>query len=464
MTPALTGGTYVNFLSAEGEKRVQDAYGERTFARLRALKDELDPREPVPASTRTSRRRPEAMQRYDAVIVGARCAGATLATLLGRAGWRVLMVDKDPLGSDTLSTHLVYPNTVARLQQLGVLGRLQDSHRLRPSAYRMRMLGREFAGTFTAVDGHEHCLGIRRPALDRALAQEAIAAGAEARFGERVTGLLGSATREDPICGIVLAGGERIGAPWVFGADGRASFVARSLGLPASDRMAGEMSMLLSYWRGMPVSDHVHLDIEEQAVLTWIPCEDGVDLLVSAGPPDHTHGDREARLRKHLQTLGEFPETIEPGWLDRAERVSEVRVVPEPMLRGFYKQAAGPGWALLGDAGHFKHPGSAQGISDAIEHAIRLADALNGQDRLLRDYGRWRDERASGHYEWSFTLGRFPRRGVTDAIADGLRDDPAAAQDFRDTLTRRVHPGEVFSAERLAAWFGAPEASTSVSG
>jgi hypothetical protein len=43
MAPALTGGTYVNFLSAEGQQRVHDAYGAETFARLQALKDEYDP-------------------------------------------------------------------------------------------------------------------------------------------------------------------------------------------------------------------------------------------------------------------------------------------------------------------------------------------------------------------------------------------------------------------------------------
>ena len=41
--PSLTGGAYINFLSAEGEERVRAAYGEAKFARLQALKDEYDP-------------------------------------------------------------------------------------------------------------------------------------------------------------------------------------------------------------------------------------------------------------------------------------------------------------------------------------------------------------------------------------------------------------------------------------
>ncbi|MDX6637646.1 MAG: hypothetical protein QOJ01_1157, partial [Solirubrobacterales bacterium] len=46
-------------------------------------------------------------------------------------------------------------------------------------------------------------------------------------------------------------------------------------------------------------------------------------------------------------------------------------------MRGFFRRAAGPGWALVGDAGHFKHPGTAQGIGDAVEQAIHVADALS---------------------------------------------------------------------------------------
>jgi FAD/FMN-containing dehydrogenase len=41
--PSLTGGAYINFLSAEGGERVKAAYGAEKFARLQALKDRYDP-------------------------------------------------------------------------------------------------------------------------------------------------------------------------------------------------------------------------------------------------------------------------------------------------------------------------------------------------------------------------------------------------------------------------------------
>ena len=65
------------------------------------------------------------MTDYDAIVVGARCAGSVLATRLGRAGWRVLLVDRATFPSDTVSTHFLFPNTLQRLAALGVMQRLR---------------------------------------------------------------------------------------------------------------------------------------------------------------------------------------------------------------------------------------------------------------------------------------------------------------------------------------------------
>ena len=58
---------------------------------------------------------------YDALIVGARVAGSSLALLLGRQGHRVLMIDRARFPSDTLSTHYIGPAAVPLLARLGVL-------------------------------------------------------------------------------------------------------------------------------------------------------------------------------------------------------------------------------------------------------------------------------------------------------------------------------------------------------
>jgi 2-polyprenyl-6-methoxyphenol hydroxylase-like FAD-dependent oxidoreductase len=395
------------------------------------------------------------MSSYDAVIVGARCAGATLGLELARAGWRVLMVERDELGSDTLSTHALFPNSIARLEELGVMARLQDAHEVPHLMYRLAILGREIAGPFTPIAGFDRLIAPRRVVLDRAIVETAIEAGAEARFGARVTGLIGSGRDDDPVRGVMLADGDRIEAPWVLGADGRASLVANRLGLERVERMSGEFSMLLAYWTGLPPTEYMHLDAREDLVFNWIPCEDGISLLVVSGPAEFTRGGGEVRERRYQEGIRSFPETVDPAWLEGAERITEIRVAPETMMRGFYRRAHGPGWALIGDAGHFKHPATAQGISDAIEQAVHVARSLTDGDRDLEGYEEWRDARAAGHYEWSFQFATFPRPEVTGPIFEGMSRDEEAAQDFRDVLSRRLRPAEALTPERLERWFAA---------
>ena len=64
------------------------------------------------------------MNTYDAIVVGARCAGSPTAMLLARKGYRVLLVDRATFPSDTISTHLIHPPGVTALNRWGLLGRL----------------------------------------------------------------------------------------------------------------------------------------------------------------------------------------------------------------------------------------------------------------------------------------------------------------------------------------------------
>lgn len=391
-------------------------------------------------------------QRYDVVVVGGRVAGSVLATRLAHDGARVAMVDRDELGSDTLSTHAIFPNTLATLDRLGVLAPLLERHEVPLLRYRLRVLGHESIGTFTPVGGFDRCAAPRRVALDRVLAEAALEAGVEGRFGVRVGDLLADGDR---VGGVRLASGEVIEADWTVGADGRASTVASKLGLTKSLPMAGDMAMLLAYWRGLPTTDALSLDVAEHSALSRFPAEDGVELLVVSGKPELTRGGALARERAYLGGLREFPTTLDPEALADAERISEVRSAPETMLRGFFRPASGPGWALIGDSGHFKHPATAQGISDAIEQAIHVADALGGEAGGPNGYGPWRDRRAAGHYEFSFRFGTFPKPEISGPIFAGVASEPASAQDLRDAMSRQVDPARVFSNQNLARWFGA---------
>jgi 2-polyprenyl-6-methoxyphenol hydroxylase-like FAD-dependent oxidoreductase len=394
------------------------------------------------------------MEEKDAVIVGARCAGSTLAIALAKQGWDVTIVDRDTFPSDTISTHGLYPNTLARLEQFGVMDALRASHDVALLGSRLVGLGNEVEGLYTPIDGYDRMAIIRRTALDKAIVDTALAAGADGRFGERVAGLVGSGTDEDPVAGVVLENGDEIRAPWVFGADGRGSTVAGRLGIEKERTQKGEVSFLFGYWRGIPDNGYATLEIHEDEFASRSATEDGLHLLIAMGDAELTRGTDQERRRRYVELLGRFPELVEPGLLEKAEMVGELVVAPESLMRGFLRQPTGPGWALVGDASHFKHPGTAQGIADAVEQAVYVSEQLSGSSPSLVEYEAWRDARAAEHYDWSFSWGRFPHPESAEKLWRGWASDADAGQDLRDSFSRLVEPSQVLTKERLARWFG----------
>ncbi len=398
------------------------------------------------------------MEQCDAIIVGARCAGSALAIGLASRDWDVLVVDRDRFPSTTVSTHGIWPNGVARLSELGILDRLLAAHDVPMYGSVIRGLGHAARGGFTPVRGFDRAIAPRRIALDLAGVAAASATGANVEAGAKVVDLIGSGSDEDPVQGVVLADGRRIHARWVLGADGRSSTVARRLGVPKERPMRGEMSMAYAYWRGIPNDGYGTFHIETGGTLTSVPVEDGLHMLIAAGSPEMVHGTQAERRARYLEFVGGFPATVSPEVLDRATLATEVTYAPETLMRGYFRRPTGPGWALVGDACHFKHPGTAQGIGDALEQGVYVAEALSGPGETLEGYEEWRDARAAEHYEWSFAWGHFPRP-EQEPIFRGWASDPDAGQDLRDSFSRLVEPSVVMSRERLDRWFSATQAT-----
>lgn len=395
---------------------------------------------------------------YDAVVVGARVGGTTVATRLAKAGWRVLLVDRDRFPSDTISTHQIFPNGVQVLEELGALNRLRAAHDVRPLQYSWRVIGHAVAGSFSPVGGHDRMYSVRRTALDAVLMETAVAAGVELRTGVTVQGLVGAGTAGDPARGVVLGDGSTVEAPWVIGADGRTSTVARRLDLAATDPQRGNLAMLFAYWTGLPDSDWCQIDVQNQAALMSAPCEDGAHLLAVSGPPEITRGSAEDRQAAYLDALHHFPAVLNPRLLDHATQVAPVVSVPETMMRGFRRTATGPGWALVGDAGHHKDSITARGISDAFHQAEilvrrigdRLADDPERLDRELREYGDERDAALTPGYEATLTVARLqPPHEDRLALLRAVQSDPELTSIYFDMFAGVVGAGALYTPRLL---------------
>src|SRR5689334_8424691 len=159
---------------------------------------------------------------YDVIIAGARCGGAATALLLAQAGVRVLLIDRQALGSDTMSTHAIMRAGVLQLDRWGLLQRLL-SQRTPPIGTTTFHYGpTPVRVAIKPEHGVHHLYAPRRTVLDRMLVEAAQAAGAEVRHGVALSALQFESSGR--VIGALLRDGiseNAVTADLVIGADGR---------------------------------------------------------------------------------------------------------------------------------------------------------------------------------------------------------------------------------------------------
>src|SRR5436190_2435744 len=166
--------------------------------------------------------------RVDAVIVGARCAGAATALLLARAGARVLVVDKGVYGSDTLSTHALMRGAVLQLHQWGVLPTIVAAGTPPVQSTTFSYREQDITVPIEPRFGVGALYAPRRALLDRILVDAAADSGAEVRYGVRVDDVITDERgRVRGITAVESGTRQRIEADIVVGADGLYSTIAQ---------------------------------------------------------------------------------------------------------------------------------------------------------------------------------------------------------------------------------------------
>jgi 2-polyprenyl-6-methoxyphenol hydroxylase-like FAD-dependent oxidoreductase len=131
------------------------------------------------------------MHDFDVIIVGARVAGSLTAALLGRHGWRVLLLDRNGFPSDTLSTHFFRWPALEVFRRAGVFDEVHATGAPPLRNYLNDLDDHVFTEPVTGEHGLEYSLCVRRIALDEILLRRAGREGTvEVRERTTVRGLL----------------------------------------------------------------------------------------------------------------------------------------------------------------------------------------------------------------------------------------------------------------------------------
>jgi len=371
--------------------------------------------------------------KYDVVVVGARAAGAATAHLLARHGLSVLLLDRSRYGSDTLSTHALMRGGVLQLQRWGLLERVVAAGTPPVRRVTFRYAGEVVPIAIKPSYGVDTLYAPRRTVLDPILVDAASNAGADVRFGVAVTDVVRD--RQGVVTGVVgrtrEGGAFRADARIVVGADGIRSTIADRVGAAVQRIGTGASATTYGYWPGLGV-DGYEWDYRPNAASGVIPTNDDQACVFASAVPSRIG-------RGGLDTLLSIVATSDPELTER------LAAEPPPPMRaftglpGYVRRSWGSGWVLVGDAGYYKDPLSAHGLTGALRDAELLARAITatllaGADDCdaLADYQATRDALSTTLFDITDAIAGHRWSG--DQIGDLLLQLNAAMSKELDTL------------------------------
>jgi flavin-dependent dehydrogenase len=391
--------------------------------------------------------RPLTRSRHDVVVVGGRVAGSATAMLLARLGHDVVVVDQASFPSDTVSTHSIARSGVVQLRRWGLLEEVLNSGAPAIRQVTFNAAGESVTRTIKDKAGVDLLVAPRRYMLDTILATAAEHAGAEVHTGMTVTGLQRDGRgRVVGVSGQDRAGAQvEIGARYVIGADGLGSRVAGLVGATIIEAGQAGGAAQYAYYAGIPWSG-IEFFVAERSFAGVFPTHHGQACIWVCNPSADAKAVRR-RTGSRVEAFGQLLERSAPELVERVRQARRTSPV-QGMLRqpNQLRQAFGPGWALVGDAGYYRDAITAYGISDAFRDAELLAAALDraldgdGEEiTALAAYQQQRDQALREIFEITCRLAAYP---PVPRFVELQKQLSAAIDKEAATLAARAAPGE----------------------
>jgi 2-polyprenyl-6-methoxyphenol hydroxylase-like FAD-dependent oxidoreductase len=382
---------------------------------------------------------------YDAVIVGASLAGCTTAILLGRAGARVALVEKqpDPQAFKRICTHFIQSSAVPTLERLGLLGEIEARGGVRSP---LRAWSR-WGWIAMPPDPDALAVNLRREKLDPLMRETAAATpGVELLLGRSAERLLHDG--DGAVRGVVVRTREgaetELRGRLVVGADGRDSRIAELSGVPTRTTPHGRFAYG-GYFEGPPPAGAPAgsiwlLDPDWAAAF---PTDDGQTFYAAMPTMARLPEFKRDPAAALVELVGSVPD---------APPIRESRLVAPVIgkldMTNRLRRPTAPGLALVGDAALAIDPLWGVGCGWALQSAEWLAEAvapalLRGEalDRGLARYRRRHAWGLNGHARLmvDFATGRR-LNGFERMLFSACARDEVLARRFDAFGSRRIGP------------------------
>ena len=336
---------------------------------------------------------------YDVIVVGGGPGGSTAATMLGRQGRKVLLIDKARFPREKVCGDAISGKGVEILAKLGLLETLQQAESLGSWGILFSgPYGDEVEIPFTAMLDDPQAPGFicQREVFDHILFSEAASSGAVCWEETTVEDLV---WEDKQVVGILAKREGRpveARAPLVIGADGAYSMVARKLGMKQLDERH-YVAAVRAYYEGITDFRHhnlveLHFLEEANPGYLWI-------FPMAGGKANVGTGNLSANIKRNGVKLKPLLDDLvkHPRFEDRfagARRIGPVRGWGLP-LGSKPRKMAGNGWLLVGDAASLIDPFTGEGIGNAMvsgdlaaQTAIEATDIQDFSAAFLRRYER----------------------------------------------------------------------------